>query len=131
MYVMTFENFVARVVDDGVRAATRDYVQERQAPLLEGSLAGFEACRGLEPGELARLLRAARIKSASAWRQDPEERLWRRGYEAEVEWVCNVVSVLLVQAGLPAIVGPTGRAVTKALDVFKSMKGEERGATHD
>jgi hypothetical protein len=115
-----YSEFLHQVIEDGIEAAKRDYTEPRKRPNLEGSLAGFEACRGLDVAELALELNLARERTheLAVARVDPENYWYRRCFEAEVEWVCNVVSAMLHNQGLGVIIPPTARGVIKAAEVL-------------
>lgn len=114
---MTLINFINQVIDNGIKAAQRDYKRPNQAVHLRGSLAGFEECRGKTTGELALLLRQAGIdRKAARDVQDPDYWYWRCR-EAEIEWVCNCTSAVLMNQGLPTIVPATARAVLTAAKI--------------
>lgn len=118
---LTLGGLLERTIDDGIDAARRDYTEPRDAERLEGSVAGFEACRGRTPEQLAVLLTEARRETQAAYRADPDPAATRYWYwrcrELEVEWVCNVVSAVLANEGLPTIVPPTARGVMKAAEI--------------
>jgi hypothetical protein len=59
---------------------------------------------------LAELLEAARHASQDARDRQDDKYWFYRCYEAEVEWVCNCVSVILHNHGMPVIIHPTSRA---------------------
>jgi hypothetical protein len=123
---LTMAQVLARVIDDGIAAARRDYTKPRQKAMLEGSIEGFEACRACDFELLPDLLIRARNETLAAHRlsQEQEESppdvdaYWRvRCYELEVEWVCNVVSAVLVNQGEQPIITPTARGVMKAAEI--------------
>jgi hypothetical protein len=124
---VTYEAFLTRVIDDGIEAARRDYADKPEK--LRGAVAGFEACRGKSPVELKVLLdrthMASHDLSAQAFALGPGrgealKEFWEtRCYEAEVEWVCNCVSAMLMNEGLPVIVQPTARGVLRADEVLR------------
>lgn len=118
---LTLGDLLERVIDDGIDAARRDYGKPDDLLKLAGSLAGFHACRGRTPAQLAVLLSEARADTQAAYRAGPDPAATRYWYwrcrELEVEWVCNVVSAVLMNEGLPTIVPPTARGVLKAADV--------------
>ena len=62
---------------------------------LDGSLKGFEECRGKGPAELEELLGVARTRMAEAFTDDAKDYWYWRCRESEIEWVCNVVSAAL------------------------------------
>jgi len=114
---MDYYEFLDRIIDDGIAAAEADY---EEGPKLDGSVAGFEACRGKPPRSLKELLEQASAETHNALIANvPEEDYWRiRCYEAEVEWVCNCVSVLLMSTDdVPVIVPPTARAALKVASI--------------
>jgi hypothetical protein len=122
---MPYEDFLARVIDDGIAAAKADYSDRNK---LAGALAGFEQCRDRYPHELATLLEEARRATAHAYadRECGYSGYWyTRCRELEIEWVCNVVSAALTFAVVPPgpitrtpIVPPTARAVMKAAEIL-------------
>lgn len=113
---MTYDEFLVRVIDEGIAAARRDYADD--APRREGAVAGFEACRGRQPAELGALLIQAESQAGRAHWGESSERYWYlRCFALEVEWVCNVVSAILVNEGRDPIVPPTCRGVRRAAKI--------------
>lgn len=122
-----------RVIGDGIEAVKRDYNRERDERKQAGAIAGFEACRGRLPTQLAALLAEARLDRGRAHRDAHERRkggtkeeqdnvsakywYWRCR-ESEIEWVCNVVSAVLANQGLPVLVPPTYRGAMKAAEIL-------------
>ncbi len=105
-----------KVVDDGIEAAKRDYAKDKVK--LKGAVAGFEACRNRTLDELKRLLDTSSRRTRDA-RLNNAENYWEiRAYEAEVEWVCNVVSYVLYLTDQPVIVQPTARGAQKAAQLL-------------
>jgi len=121
---LSFGGLRERVIDEGIEAVRRDYTRADQKEKLEGSVAGFEGCRGLDQNELADLLTTARgwaNKRALRAYDDAEagrSYWWHRCFELEVEWVCNVLSAALMNSGLPTIVPPTARGAMKAAQIL-------------
>lgn len=64
---MNYNDFLNRIIDDGITAAKRDY--ENSPDKLKGAVAGFEACRGKSPPELFELLREAGEATRRAYRE--------------------------------------------------------------
>ena len=87
---MKYLDFLAKIVDDGIEAAKRDY--EGMPDKLRGSVAGFEACRGKDPVALAKLLEEARGRTREATLKHVPGYREIRCFELEVEWTCNCVS---------------------------------------
>lgn len=116
---MNYETFLTRIINDGIVAAKRDYAHD---PMKQkGAVAGFEACRGKSPAELAQLRHDAADATRKARFGDgskPVDNYWEvRCFEAEVEWTCNCVSAVMSNEGLPTIVTPTARGFLKAAEV--------------
>lgn len=113
---MTYAEVLTRLIEQGIEGARGDYKRLDQAHKLEGSIQGFEACRGKEPDEIRTLLREAGQKTRAArvrvqeGESNPND-YWRaRCRELEIEWIANCVSVMLVRQGIEPIVPPTVRA---------------------
>lgn len=126
---MNYDEFLTRIIDDGIEAARKDYKRPEQRAKLSGALEGFETCRDKNPEELSVLLKAAQRKTRIARSRVNEGEIgvddyWRiRCCEAEIEWVCNVVSAMLVNQGTPPIITPTARGALKAAEIL-GVKGE-------
>lgn len=117
---ISYEVFLARVIDEGIDAVKRDYAGADQKEKRDGAIAGFDACRGKSPDDLCILFRLAHNLTADAIPGGPSTpgRYWRRRcFALEVEWVCNCVSALLASNGQPVIIEPTARAVIKAAEL--------------
>lgn len=114
---MAYDEYLTRVIDEGIEAARESYKDPKDALKLRGSIEGFEACRGKNPEQLAQLLSEARRTTLNA-RTDKEDDYWRtRCAELEIEWVCNCVSAVLYNEGLPVIITPTARGMMKAASI--------------
>lgn len=117
---MEYETFLTKVIDDGIEAAKKSYASRPDK--LRGALAGFESCRGKSPAELRSALDMAE-KATQAARICRADNYWEvRCFEAEIEWVCNVVSAAMASQHAPTIVVPTARGLMKAADVL-GVKG--------
>lgn len=124
---MTYDEFLTRVIDEGIAAAKADYKEPEDKARLDGSVEGFETCRGKHPIDLQRLLWDSRQKTQTAFHQVHEkeitdEEYWRiRSIEAEVEWTCNVVSAMLMNEKMASIdpLMPTARAVMKCDEILR------------
>jgi hypothetical protein len=128
---MRYEDFLARVIDEGIADARRSYGTDRDADKRAGAVAGFEACRGKTPPELAALAVSARRVAADTFRDGATHGLvtpewYVRCFELEVEWVCNVVSAALTAGPLLAHL-PTARGVLKAAAILGIGKALEHG----
>lgn len=120
MAEMTMQQFLDRVIDDGIAAAKADYTREDQAEKLRGSIDGFELCRGLNPLQLRDVFTAANQDADRRMLERAPDYWYWRCRALEVEWVCNVVSAALQNQGVEAICGhlPTVRGVMKAADIL-------------
>lgn len=117
---MNLTEFIDKVIEHGIAAAKADYTRPDQADKLRGSLDGFEACRGKDPVQLAKLLGEA-AKATAVAHMERAENYWEiRCKEMEIEWVCNEVSAILVQNNLPPIVTPTVRGAMAAYRIVAS-----------
>lgn len=116
MPAMTNDEFLNQIITRGIAACERDYA-DRPA-MREGSIAGFEACRGKTADQLRQLLQDAYQATQKAYAQQSPD-YWRtRCFELEVEWVCNVVSAAALNTGGPFIVPPTARGVLMAAQIL-------------
>jgi hypothetical protein len=120
--MLRYQDFLAKVVDESIEAATKDYSSRPGSEhKLQGSVAGLNACRDKSPPELAALLVRAQKVHRQAFHKTVLERYWRvTCFMHEVEWVCNVISVALVNQGIPPIVEPTMRAALMAQRISMS-----------
>ena len=129
---MTYEEFLKKVIEKGIKAAKKDYKRPDQKAILKGSIAGFNACSKKIPEQLAILLEKARIRTMKLMDNSPKtkkelNKYWEaRGYEIEIEWVCNVISASLMNQGKPIIVNPTARGVTVASKIVGVENEKEK-----
>jgi hypothetical protein len=122
---MKYFEFLAKVIEDGVEAAKKDYTRPAQQCKLHGSLAGFEICKEKGMVELKAILKEAQEASfemsfggSPDMKVDAETYWFKKCYEAEIEWVCNVVSAMMLNHGVRPIVRPTARGVQKAAEIL-------------
>lgn len=116
---MNYDTFLHHLITQGIAAARQDYAGDdfARAAKLAGSIDGFEACRGLRPSGIEALLKEAARKTSLARARLHESEIRPQDYwqercrEAEIEWVADCVSVVLMNQGLPPIIQPTGRAM--------------------
>ncbi len=115
---LRYQDFLNKAVDESIKGATESYgkrVDSRGRAMIEGSLAGLNACRDLSPPQLAALLERAKKVHHMSMHRTVIERYWRINcFMHEVEWICNVVSVALVNQGIEPIIQPTMRAAMLA-----------------
>lgn len=93
---VSFTDFLDAVIKGGITDARETYGDQYPDQ-------GFTACRDKTPAQLRELLREARC------------------YEAEIGWVCNVVSALLIGTGVEPIVPITGSGVTRAIEIIQAL----------
>lgn len=115
---MDWDKFINQIVDLGIAAAKRDYKRPDQKPLLDGSIAGFEACRDKSVVDLPKILERAAQAQTEAQKYSTTGYLKAKGFYNEVEWVCNVASAALYNQGLPLIMPPTVRAMQTAAQIL-------------
>ena len=120
---MDYQQFLERVVNDGIEAVRKDYSRPEQEPKLRGSIQGFEDCRGKSPIEIGELIKQASRRTFEASIRVHEDEISDGEYwvvrcrELEIEWVANVVSAMLMNQGLPVIIAPTARGAMKAAEI--------------
>lgn len=119
---MNYAEALERIINDGIAAAKADYTKTSQEDHLAGSIAGFESCRDKSPAELWHTLDSAKKRSHCAMMEQAENYWWIRCFELEVEWVCNCVSAILRNQGLPEIICPTARGTMKAAEIIGISK---------
>ena len=120
---MNYTKFLEQVIDKGIEAAKRDYSRPEQKDKLEGSIKGFEACRGKQPQELLELLVSARKETHKAFVNKVTNYWYIRCQEGEIEWVCNCVSAMAMNQGLLTIIPPTCRAALTVAEII-GVQGE-------
>jgi hypothetical protein len=119
---MTYIEFLEKTINNGIAAAKASYKEEYQKQKLAGSLAGFRECKGRSPQELGELLETCAISVKDAFTNNDEDNYWwYRCYQAEVEFVCNVVSSMLVNSGCKPIITPTCRGAVAAYKVVNNL----------
>lgn len=117
---MDYTEFLRRVIDEGIEAATSDYTKESEKQNLEGSIAGFNACRDKSPEELVEVWQKASDDMNNAFNEQKDNYWWFRCFHLEVEWVCNVVSAMLYNQGHKPLLAwlPTASAMMKAASII-------------
>lgn len=117
---MTYNEFLTRIIDEGITAAIADYTEKSQKQKLEGSIAGFNACRNLSPEKLVDLWHVANADMNNAFLKDTENYWHYRSHQLEVEWVINVISAVMVnEGGIPLLSWlPTVNGMLKASTIL-------------
>ena len=93
---MNYNDALNSIIDDGIEAARNDYSRPDQSQKREGSILGFEECRGLNPSQLAALLAESHAMTMTKHRNQASDYWYWRCRDIEIGWVCNVISAILV-----------------------------------
>jgi hypothetical protein len=132
--VTSYAALLDRVIDDGLAEVREAYADPESHHKRDGAIEGFEACRGKAPGELAALWTEAEREAAQIMREGrvsgDATGYWRQRLKtAQIEWVCNVVSVGLVTVGQAPLLGhlPTERGAVKYASIV-GVRAPEVGA---
>jgi hypothetical protein len=119
---VSFDEFRTRIIEDGIAACKKDYKNDQSK--RDGSIAGFQSCSNKTPEQIAQLLAEAKNRTTKAFAEaqngviSSDEYWYIRCFEAEVEWVANCVSIVLINQGLPPIIPPTCRGAIKAAEII-------------
>lgn len=120
---MSYEDFLNEVINGGIEGAKASYSNPKNPNhpmMLEGAIAGFNACRGKLPYELATLLEGAGKNAVRAELEQLPDFWKHQCFHAEIEWVCNCVSALGMNQGVDVlIVTPTARGVMRANEILR------------
>jgi hypothetical protein len=121
---MDYNEFLTKVIDEGIEAANADYTKESEKEHLDGSVAGFNACRNKSPEELVEVWNSASKECQNAFNEQKDNYWWYRCFQLEVEWVCNVVSAMLANEGHQPLLSwlPTASAAMKAASIIGVSK---------
>lgn len=119
---MTYKEFLERIIDDGIAAAKKSYAEKKNKDFLEGSIAGFNACRNLDGTELVELYYIAIGYRNQAHLERADNYWYFNCYVSEVEWVINVVSAMMYNEGQQPLLShlPTARGYLKAADILNN-----------
>jgi hypothetical protein len=121
----TYQELLARVIDDGIKEVKAIYTSEDQRPKLEGAIDGFTACQGKPPLEIGKLYEEATKARYAIEDEDLPDKDWSarqaraRYRELQIEWVCNVISAGLCNMGADPLFAhmPTSRGVLKYAEI--------------
>lgn len=135
--MVTIADFINRAIDRGIEGVKESWpgTDERDTARREGSIEGFEACRGKTPTEILDVLANVRRECNEFMQLDDSEQdkiaggtglgnhhYWRlRHREVQIEWVANCLSAALVNSGIEPIVPVTARGMMQADRVLKSL----------
>lgn len=124
---MEYFSFLERLIDESIEAAKADYgTDPKWENQLQGSLAGFEACRGKSPDGLVEVFSEVSGYLKSSYDgTDNRQYWWFNCYKLEVEFVMNVVSAVMVNSGMQPLLSwlPTSRGMMKAATILNSELG--------
>jgi len=117
---MDYNQFLRRIIDEGIAAVTADYTEESDKDRLEGSIAGFNACRDKLPEQLVEIWTKASADVNEAFGDREKKYWWLRCFQLEVEWVINVVSAMLINEGQKPLLAwlPTANGGMKAASIL-------------
>ena len=125
---MTYEDLLNRIITDGIAEVHEAYADPKDHHKRDGAIEGFEASRGKTPAELVSLWTAAEEDCSLARSEKMSEQdYWRCRYKAlQVEFVCNVVSVGIMNSGGVPLLGhlPTYRGAMKYAEIV-GVRGDE------
>jgi hypothetical protein len=115
---MNFNDVLNVVIDDGINAALQSYSKPYQSLKREGSIFGFNECRGLNAQKLAELLISAEKTTKDKMMKNSHDYWYWRCRHAEIEWVCNVMSAVLVSHNESPIASYSLRGMMKAVEIL-------------
>ena len=129
-HTTTYTQLLDRIISDGIAEVREAYADPKDHHKRDGAIEGFEACRGKTPGELVELWRAAENQERPNHAESPSniKDYWRQRYKAlQLEWVCNVISVGLVNSRQAPLLAhlPTARAAMKYAAIVGVREGAE------
>lgn len=114
---MTYQEFLSQIIKDGLEEVS--VVYKDQPNKLKGCIEGFKACEDCTPEELLIQLKRAGEQRSWAYDGSDHDKYWRaRMKEAQIEFVCNCVSAMLMNENKPVIITPTARGVMKAAEIL-------------
>lgn len=122
---MNYREFLDRLVNHS-RESAADFYASSDKYCLEGAFAGIEACRDKSPPELSDLLeRARKVRRSAFHKTSVMSRYWRvTSFLFEVEWICDVVSFVLLNEEMEPIIRPTIRAAKTAKYIIDQAQQE-------
>lgn len=116
---MEYEAFLESAITDAIADAKQIWaISLPHQDKLSGALNGLESCRHKSPFELRDMIEAC--KSATSYSRKIQDKVsWFKSYEAEVGWICNVISCWLIVNKQKPITTPTVRGHIKAQEIMK------------
>lgn len=116
--IMNLNDALNHIIDDGIESARADYIKPEDKLKLEGSISGFEECRGKSPSEISALLVTAEERTLEAYRNKSPQYWYWRCYELEIQWVANVLSCIMHAQGWTPIGAMTANGLLKASEII-------------
>ncbi|MCG3177338.1 MAG: hypothetical protein MOGMAGMI_02310 [Candidatus Omnitrophica bacterium] len=131
---MTYLQLLNIIVDDGIKAARRDY--KGKAPRLKGAVDGFQACREKSIVELWNTVLEARTcvhKAEEAYTDgsgSPADVWYWRCYAGEVEWTFDCMNYAMQSSHQIHLRRPVpARCALKVQDIFSKERAMAEGYT--
>lgn len=115
---MLLNDALNQIIDDGIEAARSDYSQPKDKLKLDGSVAGFEACRGKPPATIQGLIVEFNDDATCKLMERAPDYWYWRCRAAEVEWVANVLSNIMAAQGWEPIAMMTAGGAMKAAKII-------------
>lgn len=128
---MTLDQFIDRVTEMGMCAAYASYSNKQSSnawAMLQGSIAGFKACKGQTPEQISKLLKEANEELLGLYSKDNLSQYWEKVcYRAEIEYVLKSVSCYYMLIGEDGAYGnvcrqaypATALTMLNSIDIFE------------
>lgn len=129
---MTYQALLDRIISDGIAEVREAYADPDEHHKRDGAIEGFEACVGKTPAELVDLWQSAERRGLHVNEDTKVKDYWKQRYKAlQIEWVCNIISVGLVNSGHPPLLGhlPTVRGARKYAEIVGLTDRDVEGET--
>jgi len=119
---MDYNKILNTIIDDGIKAAKEDYTEPKDKNRLDGSIAGFEACRNKTAEDILILHNEALKSMNEAYIEQANIDLYwyKVCYHLEIEWVLNVLSGINYINNTKPLLNhlPTANGVSKAFSIL-------------
>lgn len=116
---ITRSEFLNTIIEDGIKEVMATYTRPDQKEKMDGSIAGFEACRDRSDEELLMLKGKAEETCRRAMLEKANDYWWHRCFELQVEWTLNVLSAAMYVHDMDVLVPVTARGMAKAMNILK------------
>lgn len=121
---MTLAEFLEKVIDEGIKAAKRDYSGDDKKAKLAGAVAGFESCRGKSVEAILLLEKQAHEASREMFdlaRNDPDGYWAQRCREMEITWVVNCLGAAMIRMGKEHL----GKTTLRGMQATAEILGDQ------